>query len=694
MSHTTNCGCTETQQTTYICGECAPSTPCNCPVIDLSTDCVLYDGDTIQCQSTDVVLKNTVLSIALKNIVDFFCLKLSEVANRFRIVNIGLGAKVYKQENLLGQKELRTIISSDTSVIITEGTTTIDITVPDYPLIPTTSNVGTGAGVFKELSANDNKFRRINASNSGTGATILKAQVENTNDISIIAKTLLLENQGAGTSLIKDLQSNADDNKIRLKSLISSDGSVNIDSGVDTIDFTITPPPTFGYLKSFYVNSAYVPTVDSPSDGSIIRPYVNFDEAKISFTGSGSIITPQYAGATIILQTNSYTSTNPTVNNLNIKFENNSSLVYTGTDLYMFDTEVLYPLIIKNVPRNDLTQEIYLTLSGKGTITRTLGIGLVRGMGSNRNGLGEINDKRSQIQIGLTKDDEIILVERTAYPPEIWDGDITDALGVSLESTYNTPHKYSLQLAPTTPLLYAQYESLAPFNWGVTTRGAVTFYTVANSAVKIVDLKLTGNKFNFLVFGQYISTVSAIKMVDFPTHYQPHPNRYMIELDNSQIYCDELQINDAGGYDTTGIDSFLHIKNNSFFEQGNMEIFCKYYINKFLNVSDVSNTAISFSLNNGFLGSNINVSKGRYFIDTPSPTYTLRMPKTTISTFLNKSVTSVAITPNTFGTLSSFFGNPVISGIINYVDDATATTAGLIANSLYFNTTNNAIDKT
>jgi hypothetical protein len=183
-------------------------------------------------------------------------------------------------------------------------------------------------------------------------------------------------------------------------------------------------------------------------------------------------------------------------------------------------------------------------------------------------------------------------------------------------------------------------------------------------------------------------------MIDFPSHYQPHPDRYMIYLDDSQLYCNELQIQDQGGYRTTGIDSFLYIKNDGFFEQGNMQIFCNYYINKFLNVSDVSNLSTTFSLDSGMTGSSLDIKYGRYFIDTPSPTYTIKMPKTSISPFLNKSTTPVVITPNTLGTLSSFFGNPVMSGIVNYTNDAAATAAGLITNSLYFNTTNNAIDKT
>jgi hypothetical protein len=131
----------------------------------------------------DVVVKNTILSVALKNIVDFFCQKLNEIANRFRIVNIGAGAKVYKQENLLGQKELRTIISSDTSVTIVEGTTAIDITVPDYPIVPTASNVGTGVGVFKELSTNDYKFKSF----TSTDSSVIVTSSTNTIDISVPA---------------------------------------------------------------------------------------------------------------------------------------------------------------------------------------------------------------------------------------------------------------------------------------------------------------------------------------------------------------------------------------------------------------------------------------------------------------------------------------------------------------------------
>jgi hypothetical protein len=129
VSNTTNCGCTETQETTYICNECQSTAPCECAVRDLSTDCVLYTGDTIQCQNTNVVVENTNVTTAFRNFSDFFCQKMAELQGYLKIKNIGSGAKIYKGDNLLGQKELRTITSSNASVAITEGQNTIDLAV-------------------------------------------------------------------------------------------------------------------------------------------------------------------------------------------------------------------------------------------------------------------------------------------------------------------------------------------------------------------------------------------------------------------------------------------------------------------------------------------------------------------------------------------------------------------------------------
>ena len=502
-----------------------------------------------------------------------------------------------------------------------------------------------------------------------------------------------LTNEGIGVDIYNGLTptgigkfGRVNSNTVRI--IKQLDGSINLE----------VPQNNFDYLTAFYVNGNYTPTVDSPSDGSIIRPYVSYDEAKTAVIGTGTVYDPQFKYATIILQTGAATANNPTINFTYIKGEN-VQLTYTGNDPYMFDTEVLYPSIPKNSPRNDLTIEIFMALTGTLVITRTNGIGLVRGLGSNRNGLGEIEDKTSQISIGINETDVITLNERTQYAPSVWEGDITNASNVTLESFYGTPHKYTTQLSPTQPLLYSRYEAKVPFKWGVVTKGIININTLANTAIKIDGeiggdaMLLSGKNINISVIGNYISTADGTKVPGFPNHYLPYPNRNLIELNNASVYCEELGYRDGGGYRTTGVDTFFKITNNGGFRFGKMEIFTNIYVNKFIDCSDVSNTMTGFGISNDLKGSNISITGGRTFISTNQASFALTMPNTTIKPFLNVSVNPLILTPDTIGTLSSFFGTPCLSGIGNFADDATAELAGLIKNSLYFNTTNNALDR-
>ncbi len=121
--------CNGCQAEVHICNQCPTEQPCDCEVKDLSTDCIIYDQDDIICNGVVVVPKNTILSDALNKIVDWACTRLSDIQNFFVIKNVGAGAKVFKQTNLIGEKELRTITSTNNSVIITEGVDTINLAV-------------------------------------------------------------------------------------------------------------------------------------------------------------------------------------------------------------------------------------------------------------------------------------------------------------------------------------------------------------------------------------------------------------------------------------------------------------------------------------------------------------------------------------------------------------------------------------
>lgn len=508
---------------------------------------------------------------------------------------------------------------------------------------------------FKVMQATDVVIPNFTVGNSGIGVPVYNGTVGNHTNISSI-----------------------DSDNLSVTKL--SDGTIKINQ----VDFT--------GIKNFYVNSNYIPTLNFPANGSMARPYPTWEEARTAFIGTGTFDNPQFKGAKIIIQTNSIAVLNPTTNMCAIRFENNSTLTYTGTDLYMFDTEVIYSIIPKG-SRQELSRPIWMRLEGRGTITRNNGIGLVRGLGSNRNGQGIFADNICQIEVAPSIEDEIILAERIDYPDNIWDGDITNALGQPLKNIYGSSHKYSLQLPPTIPLVYCKYEAATPFSWGVKCGGKVTFITLANTAVKIDnEILFVGEKFNFLTYGNFISTVSATKMVDFPNHYQPHPNKNYIEGKGS-VYCNEIRSDDGDGYATTGVDNFFKFENNGTFFSGSMNIKTNIYVNKFINLNNVTNTLNAFTLSNNREVSIINISNGRYFLDVTFSTFTFIMPSSSVRPFLNKSTSNVDIFITTLGTLASFFDVPVLSGILDFSNDTTAKAAGLVNNSIYFNTTNNSLDK-
>lgn len=91
-------------------------TSCNCVQKDMSTDCSVYTGDDLTCSG---ILKNTVLTTVIQQLDEFICTVRDEillyVAQVTTLLNIGGGAEVFKQANGLGNKELRTIVSENTT---------------------------------------------------------------------------------------------------------------------------------------------------------------------------------------------------------------------------------------------------------------------------------------------------------------------------------------------------------------------------------------------------------------------------------------------------------------------------------------------------------------------------------------------------------------------------------------------------
>lgn len=119
-----NCGCSKTSVQYNICTQ-PTSEDCGCPVSDLSTDCIVYQGEDSDCTG---VKKGDILTSALQKMNEYICAIKSEFENRFPIINIGTGTgSIFKGINLLGKREMRTLVSSDNSVEITTGTNEVDL---------------------------------------------------------------------------------------------------------------------------------------------------------------------------------------------------------------------------------------------------------------------------------------------------------------------------------------------------------------------------------------------------------------------------------------------------------------------------------------------------------------------------------------------------------------------------------------
>lgn len=104
---------------------------CGCPVPNLSARCVVYDGETLSCIGANTPDN---LNNLLKKFDKAICEKLNTVLQKGDLVNIGNGIELYEGTNNLGQREIKTLVSSDNSVIIEANTDneTIDIKV-DLP---------------------------------------------------------------------------------------------------------------------------------------------------------------------------------------------------------------------------------------------------------------------------------------------------------------------------------------------------------------------------------------------------------------------------------------------------------------------------------------------------------------------------------------------------------------------------------
>ena len=690
-TYTTPCNCTQVQTT--ICSQpLCVETPCACPVL-ISSDCTNNVTVDLPCLN---VAKGKTLNEWMLAVDTAICAKFLAVQSYFKLINVGTGiGKIYKGINILGEKEIKSIKAGNL-ITVTDLTNEVEVGVNQIALdsiIPIANNVGTGLGlVFKNKVLNVLNFRKLKTENTGvTGASILK--VESTDlindNVVISARKIKTDNSGAiGESILKTEIENINDITISAKKLKSS--TLDIKTSLDGNTITIDKIDNFS-SSTIYINNTYN-TAFGASDGSIVRPYLTYDEARIRVVGSGSIAYPQNAGSTIVLQTNATTAINPTINYTTIVLQD-TSLIYTGNDIYAIDSEVLYPNILKDIINNEITAPINIHIKGVGSIERNTPGGFIRSIGAKRGTSTTVNNPNSiTISIGGTEKDKLYIREFISYPNSILEGDMLTVGGAKVGDSYNPPRdlKWTTQLNPTNALVYSKGTSFTSFTYPIMGTGELYIETLVNTGLHVEDTNLFFKKITVVPVENIYSVVQGSTFVPtFPGVYEPK-NAPAIYVKNVALFIESIEYINYGTFQYNGYDKFFKIE--GFFSlEGTINYDTNYYIKVFADLTGTTQSA--FEINGVTKSANLN-SNIHYLIDSNiTGNFNLVMPNTNLSTVRNisKNLSTIVI-PNTKGTVSSINNKPYLSDIANYINDSTAMSNGLLKNALYFNTTTNAVD--
>lgn len=129
---------------------------CGCPIPDLSAKCVVYDGEKLHCIGADTPDN---LNSLIKKFDKAICQKLDFILEKGNLINVGGGVELYQGINQQGQKEIRTLVSSDGSVTIELDDDTVDIKVEGVTLFTLENESTTSdANILSEFDEQENKY--------------------------------------------------------------------------------------------------------------------------------------------------------------------------------------------------------------------------------------------------------------------------------------------------------------------------------------------------------------------------------------------------------------------------------------------------------------------------------------------------------------------------------------------------------
>lgn len=188
-----NCGCNDSSvynpcgcsQTTTVSNCSCPPSNCSCPVY-ISSDCVNDVKSKFDCSG---IATGLTLTETLEKQDKFICDKFNQALTYFRLKNVGGAAEIYKGQNGIGEKELRTIDSKSNLLEVEQATDKIRLGVNETnlttfinnnitPVNYNMENVGTGAGIYKSKVGNLFSLRSLKSSDSTVNISVSGNEID------------------------------------------------------------------------------------------------------------------------------------------------------------------------------------------------------------------------------------------------------------------------------------------------------------------------------------------------------------------------------------------------------------------------------------------------------------------------------------------------------------------------------------
>lgn len=282
-----NSSCTKHCTTT-----CVQDT-CGC-LSKYSGECIIYDGEELTCTNIAVGLNFNDL---IKELDEYFCLFKNEIQNFISILNLGTGARVYRDDNLLGQKQLRSLLSLNDSLTISEETDEITFEVQQSSetqsgAIEIATQIEVDAGVDTERAVTPSTLTTFlsNPANlplpvatelqQGIAEIATQAEVDTGTDDERFVTPLKLANYTFPPAVVP----NATEIERGIAEIATQ---AETDAGVDDERF-VTPLKLANYAPLQFVNKAVVlPYTLLPADNGAV----------LYTTGTGDITVPASLGS-------------------------------------------------------------------------------------------------------------------------------------------------------------------------------------------------------------------------------------------------------------------------------------------------------------------------------------------------------------------------------------------------------------